>query len=172
MPVFLGGLINLSLSRRVDGARREGGQVAGQGAAAHAALPRYGAHGLALGQAAGYEGAVGMELVFVRGAAAAARPAQCDPLGLAPRQSLARALTDEVALNLGREGEGESQHLALDVVAQAVVVLDGPHAALARHAQVQNLHYHKQVAPKARQFGANDEVAAPHPVEQFAQFTL
>ena len=40
-----------------------------------------------------------------------------------------------------REAEGEGKHLALDVVAEAVSVFDGPDTAFFGHADVEYLHY-------------------------------
>ncbi|ETK09565.1 hypothetical protein T231_09045 [Tannerella sp. oral taxon BU063 isolate Cell 6/7/9] len=75
------------------------------------------------------------------------RPPEHDPFGLFTCQRFAGALADQVALDLGRESEGEGEHLALYVFAQPIVVLDGPHTTLLRHADVEDLHNHKQVAP-------------------------
>lgn len=49
-----------------------------------------------------------------------------------------------------RQSEGKGEHIALDVVAEAIAVFDGPHTTLLGHADVEDLHDHKQVAAKAR----------------------
>lgn len=56
------------------------------------------------------------------------------------------SLTDKVALNLCRQAEGKGEDIALDVIAEAVVVFDGPHTAFLGHANIQYLHNHKQVS--------------------------
>ena len=47
------------------------------------------------------------------------------------------------AFYLRRQTEGESKHLALDVIPEPVVVLYSPDAALLRHAEVQDVHNHE-----------------------------
>ena len=52
--------------------------------------------------------------------------------------------------HLSRQSEGKGEHFALDVVAEVIAVFDGPHTTLLGHADVEDLHDHKQVAAKAR----------------------
>ena len=77
-------------------------------------------------------------------------PTQHHSLRLFSCQGFFGALRDKVALYLGRQSEGEGEHLALNVVAKSIAVFDGPHTTLLGHADVENLHDHKQVAAKAR----------------------
>ena len=92
--------------------------------------------------------------------------------GFLPGQRLLRPLTDEISFNLGRQTECKCQDLALDVFAKTVVILDSPDSALFRHADVENLHNHKQIASQARQFGANNEVIPMDAVQQLPKFPL
>lgn len=108
-------------------------------------------------------------LRFLGRGATSLRSAEHHTLGSPPCEGFAGALTDEVALDLGRQTEGKGQHLALNVVAQTIVVFDRPHATLLRHAEVENLHNHKEVAPQARELTANDGVAGHHAAEQSAE---
>ena len=41
--------------------------------------------------------------------------------------------------HLSRQSEGKGEHFALDVVAEAIAVFDGPHTTLLGHADVENL---------------------------------
>ena len=145
------------------------GHEARQGVAVATADARDLSLGYALGQEGGNEAALGIEFVFLGRGASSLRPAEHHALGPPPREGFAGALTDEVALNLGRQSEGKGQHLALNVVAQTIVVFDRPHAALLRHAEIENLHNHKEVAPQARKLAADDGVAGHHPTEQSAE---
>ena len=86
---------------------------------------------------------------WVEPAALSLRPTQHDAFGLLAGQRLAGTLADQVALDLGRESKGEGEHLATDVVPQAVIVFDRPHLALLVHADVEDLHNHKEVSPEA-----------------------
>ena len=125
-----------------------------------------------LGQEVGNESALGIELVLLGRRAPPPRAAQHHALGTAARQGFAGALTDEVALDLGRESESKGQHLALDVLAQPIVVFDRPHAALLGHAEIENLHDHEEIAPQARKFAADDGVAGRHAAQQRAECPL
>lgn len=87
------------------------------------------------------------------------RSAEHDSLGLFAGEGFLCALADEVALDFGGQAECECENFAGDVVAEPVVVLDGPDAAAAHHADVEYLHDHEQVAPETRQLGTYDEVA-------------
>lgn len=98
--------------------------------------------------------------------------AKFNSLRLLPCQSLFGALADKVALYFCRQSEGKGEDLALDVIAQTVVVLDGPYAALFRHADVENLHNHKEVAAETREFSADDEVVLLYFAEQLAKLPL
>ena len=73
---------------------------------------------------------------------AAFRPPHMLPFRLQPCQRFFRPLTDEIALNLGRESEGKSQYFRLDVIAQTITVFDGPYLTTAIHAMAEDLHYH------------------------------
>ena len=61
--------------------------------------------------------------------------------------------------HLSRQSEGKGEHFALDVVAEAIAVFDGPHTTLLGHADVEDLHDHKQVAAKARQLTTDNDVS-------------
>lgn len=98
--------------------------------------------------------------------------AEGDAVGAAQRKGLLGALGDEVALDLGGETKGKSEYLALDVIAEAVVVLNGPHAALLGHADVEYLHYHEEVSAEAGELGADDEVVGCYVVEELAELAL
>lgn len=97
------------------------------------------------------------------------RSAEHDSLGLFAGEGFLGALADEVALDFGGQAECECENFAGDVVAEPVVVLDGPDAAAAHHADIEYLHDHEQVAPETRQLGAYDEVAAADSAEKFSQ---
>ena len=92
--------------------------------------------------------------------------------GFEAGEGFAGALGDEVALDFGGEPEGEGEHFALDVIAEAVVVFDSPHSALFVHADVQYLHNHKEVAAEARQFATDDDVVLVDFFEQVAELAL
>ena len=98
--------------------------------------------------------------------------AEGDAVGAAQGEGLLGALGDEVALDFGGEAEGEGEHLALDVIAEAVVVLNGPHAALLGHADVEDLHHHEEVAAEAGELRAYDEVVGCYVVEELAELAL
>lgn len=97
------------------------------------------------------------------------RSAEHDSLGLFAGEGFLGALADEVALDFGGQAECECENFAGDVVAEPVVVLDGPDAAAAHHADIEYLHDHEQVAPETRQLGTYDEVAAADSAEKFPQ---
>lgn len=110
-----------------------------------------------------------VELQFLWGIDRTSRAPEHDSLRLLAGESFFRALADEVALDFGRQTERECENFAWDVVAEPVVVLDGPDTAAARHADIENLHDHEQVAPETRQLGTYDEVAAADSAEKFSQ---
>lgn len=91
-----------------------------------------------------------MELMLCRVGTFAFRSSQHRTFRLLPCQGFLGSLTDKVALYLSRQSEGKGEHFALDVVAKAIAVFDGPHTTLLGHADVEDLHDHKQVAAKAR----------------------
>lgn len=97
------------------------------------------------------------------------RSPEHDSLGLFAGEGFLGALADEVALDFGGQAERECENFAGDVVAEPVVVLDGPDAAAAHHADIEYLHDHEQVAPETRQLGTYDEVAAADSAEKFPQ---
>ena len=148
------------------------GHEARQGVAVATADARDLSLGYALGQERSDEAALGIELVFLRRGATSLRSAEHHALSPPPREGFAGALTDEVALDLGREPESKGQHLALNVVAQPIVVFDRPHAALLGHAEIENLHDHEEIAPQARKFAADDGVAGRHAAQQRAECPL
>ena len=116
--------------------------------------------------------AFGVELIFVWCVASPFWPSQHHALLSFACQGFFGALTDEVAFYFGREAEGKGQDFALDVVAQAVVVFDGPHAAFLVHADVQDFHNHEKVAAETRKFGADNKVVLLYAFQQFAQFAF
>lgn len=63
-----------------------------------------------------------------------------------PVQGFAGALAYERALYLGTQPEGECQYLALDVVTQLVIVLDGVDPAAFLQAFAQYLHNHEEAS--------------------------
>lgn len=91
-----------------------------------------------------------MELMLCWVGTFAFRSSQHHTFRLLPCQGFLGSLTDKVALYLSRQSEGKGEHLAPDVVAEAIAVFDGPHTTLLGHADVEDLHDHKQVAAKAR----------------------
>ena len=95
------------------------------------------------------------------------RSPEHDSLGLFAGEGFLCALADEVALDFC--GQAECENFAGDVVSEPVVVLDGPDAAAAHHADIEYLHDHEQVAPETRQLGTYDEVAAADSAEKFSQ---
>ena len=103
----------------------------------------------------------------------AARPSsQTYPRGFFSCQRLFRALTDEVALDFSRKTESERQHFALYVVAETVAILDCPDTTFPRHADVENLHDHKQTPAQSRQLAADDDIVFFHTFQQPAQPTF
>lgn len=87
-------------------------------------------------------------------------------LSLLTGQGLLGPLTDQVSFNLRRQTEGKCQHLALDVIPEAVIVLDGPDTALPDHADIQYLHDHEQVPSQTREFGTDDQITLTHTLKQ------
>lgn len=103
------------------------------------------------------------------------------------RQHAYNSLKDETLWDFARHGDAKAlsvlyrRHYDLmfnfglkyvrdeDVVAEPVVVLDGPDSAAAHHADIEYLHDHEQVAPETRQLGTYDEVAAADFAEEFSQ---
>ena len=88
------------------------------------------------------------------------------PFSLLARQSLLGPLTDQVSFNLCRQTEGKCQHLALDVIPEAVIVLDGPDTTLPDHADIQYLHDHEQIPSQTREFGTDDQITLTHTLKQ------
>lgn len=99
-------------------------------------------------------------------------PPQLDTHRPPARQRLFCPLAYQVSLNLRAQAECESQNLALNVITQSVAVLYCPHPAIFRHADIQNLHYHEQIAPQPRQLSADYDVASRHVVYQRPQPSL
>ena len=87
------------------------------------------------------------------------RPAQSHPLSTLSGKRLAGSLNNQVAFNLGRQTKGKSQHFGVYIVAETVIVFNRPNAAVAVHAEIKNLHNHEQIASKAAQLGANDDIS-------------
>lgn len=83
-------------------------------------------------------------------------------------QRFLRSLADEVPLYFGGQAESEGKHLALDVFTQTVIVLDSPDLAFLGHTKIKNLHYHKEITTKTRQFRTDDEIIFPDPLEKSA----
>lgn len=110
-----------------------------------------------------------VELQLLRVIDGTPRAAEHDSLRLFAGEGFLGALADEVALDFGGQAERECENFAGDVVAEPVVVLDGPDSAAAHHADIEYLHDHEQVAPETRQFGTYDEVAAADFAEKFSQ---
>jgi len=81
-------------------------------------------------------------------------------------------LTDQIALNLSRESEGESQDFALDIIAQAIAVFDGPHTALLGHADVQDLHDHKEISAQSRELTTDDNIILMDLAQQSAKLSF
>ena len=77
------------------------------------------------------------------------RPAQFYALGLLPGKGFPGALADELSFYLGTDAEGEGKNLAGNVIAQAVVVFDGPYFGTNLHAVIEDGHYHKEGAAEA-----------------------
>ena len=108
----------------------------------------------------------------IKSAAEATGMSECHPLRLLSCQSLLRPLADEVPFYLRRQSEGEGEHLALDVISEAVVVFDGPHAALPGHADVQDFHDHEKAAPQTRKLAADDDVVLSDFFQQPAELAF
>ena len=60
----------------------------------------------------------------------------------------------------------------MDVITKAIVVLDSPHSTLLCHANIQNLHYHEQVATKAGKLCTNDEIIFLYSLQKLSQLSL
>ena len=113
-----------------------------------------------------------VELQLLRGIDRTRRATENYTLSLFAGESLLGALTDEIALDFGGKTEGKGEDFALNVVAEAVVVLNRPHAALLRHADIQDLHNHKEVPAKARKFAADNDVVLVNALQEYAQLPL
>ena len=100
------------------------------------------------------------------------RTSQNYAFSLLSGQRLFGPLTDKVALNLRREAKCEGQHLALNVLPKPLIVLYGPDTTLLCHADIENLHNHKQVTPQPGQLGTDNQIVFLHPVQEFSQFPL
>ena len=95
-----------------------------------------GGDGGAVGQHADNQAFLGVAFVFPLGFEGAGGAAQAYAFGAFAGQCLARPLAYEIALDLGGKAEREGQHLALDIVAEPVIVLDGPDAAFLCHTDI------------------------------------
>ena len=74
------------------------------------------------------------------------RPPENHTLRLLSCKRLLCPLADKISLNFRREAKSECQYLALNILAQPVIILDGPHSALFRHTDIENLHNHEETA--------------------------
>ena len=83
-------------------------------------------------------------------------------LGLFAGESFLRALTDKIALDFGGKTERECEDLAGDVITEPVVVLDCPDTTASSHADIENLHDHKQVTTESGKFGTDNKITASH----------
>ena len=117
-----------------------------------------GAVGLSDGEQLFDEPPLGEELVLLGRRATSFRTPQDNALRTLAGERLLRPLRNEIALDLRRETECKRQNLRLNVFAKAIVVLDRPDLALLRHAEVEDLHDHEEVASEAREFRADNEV--------------
>ena len=108
-----------------------------------------------------------VELQLLRGIDRTRRATENYTLSLFAGESLLGALTDEIALDFGRETECESEDFAGDVITKPVVVLNRPDTPAASHADIENLHDHEQVTAESGKFGTNNEIAAPYFAEKF-----
>ena len=119
-----------------------------------------------------YPSAVGVEFEAHGGGTGAFGTAECHSFVPFALESFDGALADEVAFDFRREPEGEGQHLALDVIAEAVSVLDGPHPTVLGHTYEQYFHYHEQVPAEPRELGADYHIAFSDVAEKLAQRTF
>ena len=103
-----------------------------------------------------------VELQLLRGIDRTRRATENYTLSLFAGESLLRALTDEIALDFGRETECESEDFAGDVITEPVVVLDCPDTTASSHADIENLHDHEQVTTESGKFGTDNKITAPH----------
>jgi len=106
------------------------------------------------------------------GASAASGATERAAFGASAGEGFAGALGNEVAFYLRGERERKRQHLAADVRAEAVVVLDCPDLHFAVEALVEDAHYHHEAAPEARQLRAHEHVALPQLREHGAELAL
>lgn len=106
------------------------------------------------------------ELELIAGTDRALRASKSDTLGTFSCKCLPSPLADEIALNLGGKSKCKSEYLARDVVSQPEIVLDDPDMTALVHADIENLHYHEEIAPESGNFRADDEVAASYTTEQ------
>ncbi len=118
------------------------------------------------------EVALAVEFVLFHGGLATLRSAERDAFRLPAGERFLCPLTDEVALDFGGQTEGKGENLALDVLAEAVVVLDCPDFAFAGHADVQNLHNHEKVPAEPRQLRADYQVVLLNPLQQLPELPL
>lgn len=103
-----------------------------------------------------------VEFQLLRGIDRTRRATENYTLSLFAGESLLRALTDEIALDFGRETECESEDFAGDVITEPVVVLDCPDTTASSHADIENLHDHEQVTTESGKFGTDNKITAPH----------
>lgn len=94
---------------------------------------------------------------------------QFDAFRFFPCERFPRPLRNQAAFDFRGKPEGECENLALDVVAQAVSVLDGPYAAFLRHADSEDFHNHEKVPSQSGKFAADDDVAGMDFLQQFAE---
>ena len=128
-------------------------------------------HGLPLLQVVPDEGFLTGQLVGILRTLPPFRTPQQHTLRFLTGQSLLGPLADEVPFNLGGQAEGESEDLALDVLPQPILVLDGPDPALLGHTDVEYFHDHEQVATEAGEFRADNQIVLPDVFQEFAQTT-
>ena len=146
--------------------------VAVEGAAGAMEAAADGILGDALAELATYISVVLVEQKRLARTARADGTAEPFALGAYACKRLAGALRNKVTFDLGRQSEGEREHLGLDVFAKPIVVLDRPDTTTAMEAIAEDLHDHIQAASEAAEFGADDEIALSHPTEQGTQPSL
>ena len=144
------------------------GEVLHEGAvgAAHAAA------NLRLGAAVVEHGAdeVGLCVELVAGIGAARLASEFLPHGLAPGEGFLGALGDERAFYLRGQREGEGYHVALQVVAQFEVFLDGDDVHLLVHEHLQDGHHLQQASAEPGDFRGYQGIPLLHAPDERAQF--
>ncbi len=81
-------------------------------------------------------------------------------------------LRDKIAFYFSRETESKRKHLALNIIAETVIVFDCPDLAFFAHTYIEYLHNHKQITPQSGELRADDEIILPHTPEQRSQLPL